>query len=180
MPGPLAYFLTWTTYGTWLHGDDRRSVDGMHNHYGGALARQNSHRLSKNASRLSDHPLVLTHEAREAVDRAIRSHCEHRDWNLLAVNVRSNHVYVVVAAGEIPPELAMKSLKAWASRALMAYPDFAGRRSFWTRHGSTKYLWDDRSVHDACRYVRDAQDGLRFEKSDAFAPRSSERGSAKG
>jgi len=23
MPDPLAYFLTWTTYGTWLPGDER-------------------------------------------------------------------------------------------------------------------------------------------------------------
>ena len=27
-PGPLAYFLTWTTYGSWLPGDERGWVDG--------------------------------------------------------------------------------------------------------------------------------------------------------
>jgi hypothetical protein len=27
---PLAYFLTFTTYGSWLHGEDRRSVDAAH------------------------------------------------------------------------------------------------------------------------------------------------------
>ncbi len=25
--GPLAYLITFRTYGTWLHGDDRKSVD---------------------------------------------------------------------------------------------------------------------------------------------------------
>jgi REP element-mobilizing transposase RayT len=162
MPGSLAYFLTWTTYGTWLHGDERRSVDDMHNQYGRELARPISRRQSTSISRLRDSPLLLTHEARGTVEQAIRSHCEHRDWKLLAVNVRSNHVHIVVAAGEIAPELVMKSLKAWATRSLAAHPDCAGRRSFWTRHGSTRYLWDDRSVHDACRYVRDGQDDLRF------------------
>jgi len=27
MPDPLAFFLTWTTYGTWLPGDPRGSTD---------------------------------------------------------------------------------------------------------------------------------------------------------
>ena len=27
MKFPLAYLITWTTYGTWLHGDDRGSFD---------------------------------------------------------------------------------------------------------------------------------------------------------
>ena len=27
LPEPLAYFLTWTTYGTWLPGDDRGWTD---------------------------------------------------------------------------------------------------------------------------------------------------------
>jgi hypothetical protein len=31
---PLAYFITFHTYGTWIHGDDRGSVDRHHNLYG--------------------------------------------------------------------------------------------------------------------------------------------------
>lgn len=162
MPGPPAYLLTWTTYGTWLHGDDRKSVDSIHNQYGRDMIRPNSRRQSMNASRLSDPAIILTREAREVVDGAIRLHCERRGWKLLALNVRSNHVHAVVAAGKIPPELVMKSMKAWATRTLAANAEFADRRSFWTRHGSTRYLWDDRAVHDACRYVRDGQDELRF------------------
>ena len=30
MPAPIAYFLTWSCYGTWLHGDARGSVDASH------------------------------------------------------------------------------------------------------------------------------------------------------
>jgi hypothetical protein len=31
---PLAFLITWRTYGTWLHGDSRGSVDRAHNRYG--------------------------------------------------------------------------------------------------------------------------------------------------
>jgi hypothetical protein len=27
----------------------------------------------------------------------------------------------------------------------------------WSRHGSTKYLWDERAVEDACTYVASGQ-----------------------
>jgi hypothetical protein len=30
MSMPIAYLLTWTRYGTWLHGDERGSVDAEH------------------------------------------------------------------------------------------------------------------------------------------------------
>ena len=30
----LAYFITFRCYGTWLHGDERGSVDRFHNIYG--------------------------------------------------------------------------------------------------------------------------------------------------
>jgi hypothetical protein len=31
---PLAYLITFNTYGSWLHGDRRGSVDRFHNRYG--------------------------------------------------------------------------------------------------------------------------------------------------
>ena len=31
---PLGYLITFRTYGTWLHGDPRGSVDRFHNIYG--------------------------------------------------------------------------------------------------------------------------------------------------
>jgi hypothetical protein len=31
---PLAYFITFRAYGTWLHGDKRGSVDRHNNRYG--------------------------------------------------------------------------------------------------------------------------------------------------
>ena len=33
----LAYFLTWTTYGTWLHGSAKGSVEKQHNVFGTPL-----------------------------------------------------------------------------------------------------------------------------------------------
>jgi len=32
---PLAYMITFRTYGSWLHGDERGSIDRHHNRFGG-------------------------------------------------------------------------------------------------------------------------------------------------
>ena len=110
---------------------------------------------------MRDEPFVLNQEARGVVERAIRATCSFRDWDVVALNVRTNHVHVVLAAGEQKPEPVMTTLKTWASRALrgggLAGPD----RKLWSRHGSTEYLWTERDVQATAWYVVHGQDGPR-------------------
>src|SRR4051794_16996747 len=62
-------------------------------------------------------PYELVPASWAAVLAAIQMHCAHRDWNLLAAHVRSNHVHVVVEA-EIRPGRIMNEFKSYASREL--------------------------------------------------------------
>ncbi|HEX9659180.1 MAG TPA: hypothetical protein VGA18_02730, partial [Rhodothermales bacterium] len=41
---PLAYLITFTTYGTWLHGDERGSVDPGHSIPGTPPLERDAHR----------------------------------------------------------------------------------------------------------------------------------------
>jgi REP element-mobilizing transposase RayT len=72
------------------------------------------------------------------------------------MNVRTNHVHVVVEA-PVEPEEAMRVLKARATRALREAGHFDPSREIWTRHGSTRYLWDERAVSVAVDYVLNRQ-----------------------
>ena len=96
---PLAYLITFRTYGTWLHGDERTSVDRYHNAYGTARIPHRKARLDYNKSIMKGHPVLLDAERRKATDDAIREVCEHREWRLRALNVRTNHVHIVVSIG---------------------------------------------------------------------------------
>lgn len=158
MSQPLAFLLTWTTFGTWLPGDDRGSVDKSNRSYGSPVATPNEQRHYVNASRQQTESIVLSQDERDAVDRIIRRHCLHRQWWLGACNVRSNHVHCVVTASETKPEVVVQQLKSWATRTLREVDGdrFAGR--VWTREASTRYLWDQESVDAAVRYVVEGQD----------------------
>ena len=93
---------------------------------------------------------------REIVLTSICEVCFFKSWDLLAAYVRSNHVHVVVSSIEKPDKM-MNALKAYASRKLnQCALDVPGFRR-WTRHGSTRYLWDREQVEAALAYVIDGQ-----------------------
>ena len=154
MSDSLAYFLTWTTYGTWLHGDERWSVDRMHNAPGSDHVPPDASQLNLNRSLMAEPPLFLNPRQREIVEHAIREHCQYKNWNLIEINCRSNHVHVIVSAYEISPELVMNSLKAYATRALRN-SNAIEQKNTWTRHGSTRYIKNQESLAAAMRYVRE-------------------------
>lgn len=103
-------------------------------------------------------PLVLDNEMRAVVHRAIEETCSIRRWSLLALNVRTNHVHAVVS-GPAVPEAAMTGFKANATRLLAEAKLVGPGMRVWTRHGSTRYLWTEEDVANACTYTVDFQDG---------------------
>jgi hypothetical protein len=58
-----------------------------------------------------------------------------------------------VLQAELPPERVMNILKSYASRALNQMGLDDSDRKRWTRHGSTRYLWQDDDVIHAIEYV---------------------------
>ncbi len=105
---------------------------------------------------MAQRPLTLERPHREAVSAAIRDVCAHRGWTLHAINVRTNHVHLVVSAGSTP-EQVMTSLKAWSTRRLRETGLVADGTKPWSRHGSTRYLWRVDEIEAACHYVLEEQ-----------------------
>lgn len=113
----LAYFITFHTYGTWFHGDERGSVDPDHNIYGTETLAQDGNKSNFQKGRLNQPPILLDDNQRSIVERTINEVAGHRGWVIRAINVRSNHVHVVAAANA-KPEKVMNDFKAWATRRL--------------------------------------------------------------
>jgi REP element-mobilizing transposase RayT len=99
----------------------------------------------------------LAERAREIVRKAIEDHCAHREWPILVINVRTNHVHVVVTAGEHRPEVVMGQLKAWATRRLREARLRGAEEDVWAREGSTRYLYNGEALAAAVDYVVNRQ-----------------------
>ena len=154
---PLAYFLTWTTYGTWLPGDERGWVAKP-----GQLREPSAAREADARRRMTESPLTLDAIQRSIVESTIRRHCEIRGWYLHAVSCRSNHVHVVVTA-RVDPEIVMDQLKAWCTRKLKEHqsphtPEGKQVRvNWWTQGGSKRQLFDHTGLEGAVLYVVEGQ-----------------------
>jgi REP element-mobilizing transposase RayT len=150
---PLAYLITFRSHGTWLHGDKRGSVDRFHNRYQSPYLAPSCKRLELDLYLLSGEPTVLNATQRESVELAIHEVCQVRDWNLRAINVRTNHVHTVVSIGSAKPERALNAFKAYATRKMRENNCWDSDRSPWADKGSKKRLWNEHSVQKAVEYV---------------------------
>jgi REP element-mobilizing transposase RayT len=149
---PLAYLITFTCYGTWLHGKDPLSVDRDHNVSGTPFLAPDPEREESELRRMDQPPYELDVPRRQIVLNAIREVAEYRGWELLAAHVRTTHVHVVVTSTE-SPERVMNDFKGYASRRLNEAGFENAERKRWTRHCSTPYLWKPRDVEAAAHYV---------------------------
>ena len=154
---PLAHLITFRTYGSWLHGDHRGSVDPEHNRYKTPYASANENRKHHNMKTLKGEPVNLDASRRGSVEKAIRETCERRKWTLLAINVRTNHVHVVASIGTVKSELALNAFKANATRQMREDGCWKLDHSPWVDKGSRRHLLNERSVERAIDYVLNGQ-----------------------
>jgi REP element-mobilizing transposase RayT len=151
-PIPMAYFITFGCYGARLHGDERGSVDRAHCIPGTPLIPLDAQRVEDETAAMEQPPYALDEPRRVCVLTTLMEVSRHRQWRLMAAHVREHHVHVVVAACDAPEKI-MSTFKAYASRRLSeAGHDSCGRKR-WSRHGSTRYLWDLKGLQDAVHYV---------------------------
>jgi REP element-mobilizing transposase RayT len=153
------YFLTWHTYGTWLHGDDAGSVDRGHNEFGTPRLAPDRARFERALGELKTEPLVLSNTARILVGKVMRDHCAIRAWDLRALSVRSNHVHVVIADPTVKPEFMVQQLKDWGTRKLRSHRIIGTTQRAWAEHASTIYLFEPGSLEAKIKYVNEMQDG---------------------
>ena len=152
----VTYLLTFSCYGARLHGDERGTVDRNHNLVGARYLPCEPTWIDAERRNMLQGRYHLDAPRRSIVIRSILEVCAHRCWPPIAVHVRSSHVHVVLDAPE-PPEPVLTALKSYASRALnRAGLDVPNRRR-WSRHGSTRYLWNRVAIDRAVGYVADGQ-----------------------
>ena len=135
------------------HGDQRQSVDrhGL-NVYGGRrrpantkLKRFMEHNMGRDA-------IVLNEKQRAVVKEAIKEVCDHRGFDLWAINILTNHAHAVVST-QSKPELIADAFKSYSSRKLREVGLIRRDIRPWARGRSRRYLWKPHHVSRAIDYV---------------------------
>ncbi|MFN0141173.1 MAG: transposase [Pyrinomonadaceae bacterium] len=160
---PIAYLLTFRTYGTWLHGNECGSIERSRDKRFRVIYRTRHVPLEdKMISEMKTSPTIFNRHQKSIVNEAIKEVCEYRQYTARAVNVRSNHVHAVISKA-IEPEKIVNDLKAYATRKLRAEHAIDRETRVWSRGASTRYLWKPRHVDAAVEYVLYGQGDVPFE-----------------
>ncbi len=149
---PVAFFLTWTTYGTWLPGDER-SWNRKHE---GKVQEPNPKLEAAARKKMTEPEFHLDESHRAVVKATIEKHCKIRDWHLHVANARSNHVHVVVTARGYAPNVVHDQLKAWCTRKLKESGVI--RENMWTEGGSKRSINTLEELDRVIFYASEGQD----------------------
>ena len=161
---PLAYLITIRTFGTWLHGDERASVDTHGYNIFGTSKRTPSDKLIRQMrENMNANAVVFDKQQRAVVQKSIEEVCAHRDYQLRAMNVRTNHAHSVVSA-QVKPEIIANAFKSYATRELRRAHLIGHDVSPWSRGRSRRYLWKSNHVAAAIDYVLYCQGVVTFEE----------------
>lgn len=156
---PMAVLFTFRCYGTWLHGDERGSTDRFQNIYGTPHIAADSEKEQRKKRLMNHEEVKLTPSMRDAVVLGIKKLCRDRNWRIQAINVRTNHVHVVISIGAYDPGRALAAIKAFSTRSMRESGCREHEHSPWSEKGSKRMLWTEAQVNEANYYVTDRQGG---------------------
>jgi REP element-mobilizing transposase RayT len=132
-------------------------VDQHHNIYNTRRIAPNSNWQKFNEQHLNYPPFKLEAKNRNSVEKAVCETCIKRQLELLAVNIRTNHVHAVICIGSKRAPQILSALKANATRQLRQDRLWNHEHSPWADKGSKRKLWNERSVVEAIDYVVNGQ-----------------------
>jgi REP element-mobilizing transposase RayT len=144
MAKTIGYMVTWTTYGSWLQGDERKySKDGEILPPNEELADANSKALTKDVVQLS-------FNQRRIAEEAIRQKAIQFGQRIYALSVCAKHVHLVAEYIPRPIGIVVQRYKSCAVRALRK-EGLQGR--VWTAGFNKRYCFDANTLQVKINYV---------------------------
>jgi REP element-mobilizing transposase RayT len=105
------------------------------------------------ANRMTGEEVVFTSEQRTVVELTIEDMARYRDWQLVELSCRTNHVHALVATSGSSPDKVLGDFKSYATRALRAKGWFLNQQ-VWTKGGSKRYINTHKALLAAIQYIK--------------------------
>jgi len=137
--------LTWTTYGSWLPGDERKYTQ-----HGKVL--DGNEKIYKHAKKIQKSAAVkLTQKEKSIVERAIIKEVENIGQQLEAIAVCSNHVHMVFRWSYHPVKEVVSRYK---NVSMFALYDIGRTGRIWTKGYHTRFCDEEQILAKQIEYVK--------------------------
>jgi REP element-mobilizing transposase RayT len=161
---PLAYHITWGTYGNRLHGDPRGTVDRTHRKRGSPVLGLDRERLEKEKSLMKFPPVRFTRDQRLFIETNIPKICEHGLWTYHICAAAIDHIHMVVSSPSDPRDIR-RLAKRWMGQELSLHYRLPEGATWWSEGGSVRTVKDDAYLQSALPYVARQRATSRDERS---------------
>ena len=145
MAKTLGYMITWTTYGTWLQGDERGYVKN------GRIYPGNKDLIQTNKRAQLQDAVRLSKAQQQVVRKAITEEAALQGQRIYALAVHPTHVHVVAQYVPQPISKIVAYYKKAARLALKAL-DHNGR--LWTNGYDKRFCFDRTTLEQRIKYVQ--------------------------
>jgi REP element-mobilizing transposase RayT len=150
MRNTVGYMLTWSTYGTWLQGNEKGYVkDGEIRGGNAALERECARKVKGRAVRFGSKEKRIVREAILEASQRFRQ-------KIRALAVYSNHVHLVAEYVDVPIDVVVGYYKD-AAREALRREGLDGK--VWTRGYDKRFCFDDASLEARIAYVVKHEEG---------------------
>ena len=140
----IAYMLTWTTYGTWLQGDERGYVKD------GQILEQNEILKDINQTNLKKEPVKFNAGQKKIVKDAIFQEAKRINQKIFALAVSSNHIHLIVEKNQELIETAAALYKTAARKALYK-SGLEGK--IWSKGFDKRFCFNNQELNRRIEYV---------------------------
>jgi len=141
----IGYMVTWTTYGTWLQGDNRGYVKD------GKILKGDQRLLDLCKNLQKDQTKKLTKREKEIVRDAIFNEAKRIGQKLEALAICTNHIHLAARSCDKPIERIVSMYKSAATRALR---DYGQRGRIWTRGFNKRFCFTQCELEREIVYIR--------------------------
>lgn len=140
----VGYMITWTTFGTWLQGDERGYVKN------GQTLPGNKALQIANKTLQSQDTVRLSKNKQQIVQTAIMKQAQSRNHHIYALAVQSNHIHMVL---ENTPEPISKIVAYYKNAARLALKATGHCGKLWTKGYDKRYCYDQDALEQRINYV---------------------------
>ncbi|HAL46107.1 MAG: hypothetical protein A2Y12_06705 [Planctomycetes bacterium GWF2_42_9] len=140
----LAYMITWTTYGTWLQGDERGYVKD------GEVLSANPALEKSNLSSITQQITKLNPQQKIKAQNAIIEEAKRINHKIYAIAVCSNHIHIVAENNQIPMSQVVSRYKNIATAALK---HTGLMDKIWSKGFDKRFCYDIKEINARIDYV---------------------------
>ena len=144
MAKTLGYLITWTTYGTWLQGDERGYVKH------GKIYPANKALMQANKQTKLQDAVILSKAQQQIVKEAIIKEAQVQSQRIFALVVQPNHVHIVA---EYTPQPISKIVACYKKAGRLALKGLGHKGKLWTRGYDKRFCFDKANLKQRIGYV---------------------------